>query len=178
MKTLITILSIALLVPIANIRGETLEPKSEVKGEVLEFGIIESVGAEKAVASPESAFGKAVSAPGARFIERTNQIPANLGTTFAFKFKITGVTEKDTADYKLVVIHPPFKNAKGEIERQYSAVKSWPTQDFTLTTITGYRLNHSDELIPGIWTFEIWYHSQKVVLQSFNVVRQGVNPTP
>jgi len=71
MKTLITILSIVLLVPIANIRGETLEPKSEVKGEVLEFGLIESVGAEKAVPSPESAFGKAVTAPGARFIERT-----------------------------------------------------------------------------------------------------------
>jgi len=88
------------------------------------------------------------------------------------------VTEKDTADYKLVVIHPPFKNVKGEIERQYSAVKSWPTQDFTLTTITGYRLNHSEELVPGIWTFEIWYHTQKVVSQSFNVVKQKVDPTP
>ena len=178
MKTLIIILSIALLVPIADSRGETPEPKSGTKGEVLEFGLIESVGVEKADASTESPFGKVVRAPGARFIERTNQIAANLGATFGIKFKITGVTEKDAADYKVVITHPPFKNAKGEIERQYSAVKSWPTQDYTLTTITGYRLNHPEELVPGIWTFEIWYHSQKVASQSFNVVKQKAKPTP
>lgn len=176
MKTLITIIAISLVGQIADSRGENPEPKSEVKGEVLEFGLIEPVGAEQSVASPDSPFGKVIKAPGARFIKRTDQIVAVLGVTFGISFQITGMTENNIDNYMVVITHPPFKNAKGQIERQYVAVKSRPTQNLALTSIEGYRLNHAEELAPGVWTIDIWYHDKKVVSKSFDVANQKVRP--
>ncbi len=69
------------------------------------------------VPDPARIHSQVVRAPEARFIERTNRFPANLGVTFGINIRITGVTVKNTADYKAVITHPPFKNTKGESAR-------------------------------------------------------------
>lgn len=142
-------------------------PKIVPKGQVLEFGLFELVGAQKSAANPNSPDGSERTATGARFIAQTNRVPATLGTQFGFRYKITGVTEEGTANLKTVVIHPPVKNAKGEGERRSTTEQAVPAKDGVISEVTGYSLERPEELVPGAWIFELWYHGQRVVTQSF-----------
>jgi hypothetical protein len=152
-----------------------LEPPAE--GQVLEFGLFELVGPQQRVANARTLDGEQLNAEGARFSKRIDRIPAIPGVAFGFRYKITGVTEQGTAEFKKVVTHPPIKNEKGEIERQYSTTETLSAKNGYVSEVSGYSLDRPEELVPGVWTFELWYHGQKVVSQSFTVYTP-TNKTP
>ena len=127
------------------------------------------MGAKQRTANSKTLDGEQQNAEGARFTEQTDRIPAKLGVQFGFRYKITGVTEQGTDEFKKVVTHPPIKNEKGEIERQYSTKETLTTKNGYVSEVSGYSLDRPEELVPGVWTFELWYHGQKVVSQSFTV---------
>ncbi len=52
----------------------------------------------------------------------------------------------------------PIKNEKGEVERQYSTTETLPTKNGYVSEVSGYSLDRPEELVPGVWTFELWYH--------------------
>lgn len=139
------------------------------KGRVLEYGLFELVGAEQREANAKTLDGEQQISEGARFYEQTNRVPAMPGVRFGFRFSITGVTEQDTAEFKKVVTHPPIKNEKGEVERSYSTTETLPTRNGYVSEVSGYSLDRFEELVPGFWTFELWYHGQKMVSQAFTV---------
>lgn len=148
------------------------------KGEVLEFGLFDLVGPERRDAKQNTLDGLQKVAPAARFTEQTEKIPATPGVRFGFRYKITGVTEQGSAEFKKVVTHPPIKNAKGEIERQYSTIEKLATKNGYVSEVSGYSLDTPEELVPGVWTFELWYHGQKLVSQSFTVYATNAPQTP
>ncbi len=169
MKPHVTITLLALLSLLTFARAADPAPKVTPTGQVLEFGLIELVGVQQRAANPKTLDGEQQNAEGARFTEQTNRIPATPGVQFGFRYKITGVTEQGTAEFKKVVTHPPIKNEKGEVERQYSTTETLPTKNGYVSEVSGYSLDRPEELVPGLWTFELWYHGQKVVSQTFTV---------
>ena len=169
MKPLLTTSLLALLGLLTFIRAADPAPKVNPKGQVLEFGLLELIGPQQRVANAKTLDGEQQNAEGARFTEQTDRIPATPGVLFGFRYKITGVTEQGTAEFKKVVTHPPIKNEKGEIERQYSTTETLPAKNGYVSEVSGYSLDRPEELVPGVWTFELWYHGQKVVSQTFTV---------
>jgi hypothetical protein len=147
------------------------------KGEVLEYGLYEAIGRVIIRANPRTLTGKQRGAHEIRLIKQTDRVPATLGTVFDFRFQITGILGRDYVDLlgrdyvdlQKVVKHPPIKNVKGEIETQYSVTEREPIKDGVVSGFTGYTLDHAEELIPGVWTFELWYHDHKLISQSFTV---------
>lgn len=144
-------------------------PKVAAKGEVLEFGLFELVGPQQKVANKDTLDGSERNASGARFTDQTDQILATLGVQFGFRYKILGVAEDKSAEFKIVVTHPPIKNEKGETEREYSTKEKLPVKNGYVSEVTGYSLDRHEELVPGVWTFAVFYRDQKLVSQSFTV---------
>ncbi len=146
------------------------QPSSAPKGEVLEFGIYQSVTDKTTAANPDTPNGTRTTAKKVEFTEHTDKIPGTKGTSFGIRYKITGLSEQDSVSLKKVVKHPPFKNRKGEMESEYSLELKPKVKDGTVISVEGYGLGGSNDTTPGAWTFEIWYHDQKLASQSFTVV--------
>lgn len=151
-------------------------PASSAKGKILEYGEFKLVGPQQNIANPSTLDGREQNAPGAQFSSQTDRIPATLGVQFGFRYKITGVTEINQADFKFVVTHPPIKNEKGEIEREYTVHESLTVHDGVVSETTGYSLDRPEELVPGVWTFEMWYHDHRLFSQSFAVYTPTKTP--
>lgn len=145
------------------------QPSPAPKGEVLEFGIYRGV-EKTTTANPDTPNETRTTAKKIEFVEKTDKIPGQKGTSFGIRYKITGLTEQDSVSLKKVVKHPPFKNKKGEMESEYSLELKPKVKDGTVISVEGYGLGGSNDTGPGAWTFEIWYHDQKLVSQSFTVV--------
>ena len=88
---------------------------------------------------------------------------------FGFRYKISGVIGQDSITLRKVVKHPPFKNNKGEMETEYSIPLKKTPKGGAIVAQEGYGLG-GGSLVPGKWTFEIWYEDQKLLSQSFTVV--------
>jgi Domain of unknown function (DUF3859) len=139
------------------------------QGSVIEFGIIKSLGPTERTQAPETLSGTQSAAHGPKFGEHTTRIPAKLGTSFGFWFLLTGITERESVELKKVVKHPKMKNSRGQDEVQYTTTDTRPVANGMVFAGAAYRLERPEELKPGSWTFEIFYHGKKLVSQSFTV---------
>ena len=97
-------------------------------------------------------------------------IPAQIGTTFGFRYKVIGGAHGALVELKQIVIFPP----PGLFP---SPSSKWIKQDqFVLQTRIGetgyvsYTMEDAFELVPGIWTFEIWQGDRKLATQAFKVI--------
>lgn len=156
---------------------------STAKAEIVDYGLFKLTGTQQDVANPDTLDGSERNATGAQFLQKTDKIPAKIGAQFGFRYKITGDTERGSADFKMVVSHPAIKNEKGEVETQYSTTETLPVKNGVVSEVSGYSLDRPEELVPGVWTFEIWYHGKKLASQSFTVLApdaaaKGTGNTP
>jgi hypothetical protein len=97
-------------------------------------------------------------------------LPAQIGATFGFRYRVLGKPKGAPVDLRKIVIFPP----PGIIPLRSS--HPIPQDEFTLharigeISFSSYTLEDSFELVPGPWTIEIWYGAHKLGTQSFRVV--------
>src|SRR5260370_33067152 len=97
-------------------------------------------------------------------------IPAQIGTTFGFRYKLIGKPYDAPVDLRKIVIFPPPGIVPSRSSRPIAR------DEFTLQTRIGllsyasYTLEDSFELVPGAWTIEIWYGNQKLGTQTFKLI--------
>ncbi len=101
---------------------------------------------------------------------RTETIPARLGVGFGFHYTITGAPNGAQVQIRFVnrFPDPGLKNpTTGETTHieEYSSNATVGNEMYK-----GWHFDHDYELVPGTWTFEIWYGNRKLGEQSFNVV--------
>jgi hypothetical protein len=168
MNHALRILSFALICLVAPTFAA--EPKGEIKGEVIEFGTFELAGPQLTIPNAKTLDGAERNAPAARFTRQTDKIPAQVGTQFGFRFKLTNLPAVGSVDLKTIVKHPPIKDEKGVVEREYTVTTTLPVTDGYVSEVTGYSLDRPEELVPGVWIFEHWYRGRKLVTQTFSVV--------
>ncbi|MDR3402653.1 MAG: DUF3859 domain-containing protein [Chthoniobacter sp.] len=146
------------------------EKSPQPKGEVLEFGTFELTGPVTTVTNGKTPDGREQNSPGAQFDQHTNKIPARLGIGFGFRFKLTDLPEADSVDLDTIVKHPPFKDQHGIIKREFRLTTTLGVVNHTVSEVSGYGLERPEELVPGQWTMEHWYHGRKLVSQTFQVL--------
>ena len=97
----------------------------------------------------------------------TTNIQARIGTRFGFRYKIQGAPTNAPIILTMVGKHPPIKNeTTGKIATEESyLLRSWIGKIYT-----SYSLDKESELVPGLWTFEVWHDGKKLCEQSFLVV--------
>lgn len=100
------------------------------------------------------------------FIQNTDRIPAKLDTRFGFRFVIEGSDTKDVV-LKKKVIHPPItENNKTTTSHEYDL-------EYTMgsTALTGYRFGAENLMVPGDWTFQLYYQGKMILEQKFTVYK-------
>jgi hypothetical protein len=145
----------------------SLPTRPSVTGRVTEYGIYDVFGRERVISGAPTPDGTVTLFSQYRFAQHTDRVPARIGVRFGFTYVLEGITEQ-TVDLQKVVKHPTFRNARGKIERMYS-VTYRDTRADAISSIWGYELSRSEELVPGVWVIELWYNGRKVLSRSFTV---------
>jgi hypothetical protein len=98
-------------------------------------------------------------------------IPAQIGITFGFRYKLIGKPYDAPVDLRKIVIFP----SPGLIPSP--SARPIAQDEFALHTRIGqpsyasYTLEDSFELVPGTWIIEIWHGSRKLATQQFKIVK-------
>jgi hypothetical protein len=164
LRILFGLLAAALSITVAHAQTPRVE-----RIEITEFGIYD-LKRTKTVDAPGTATGSMLETEG-KLIQKTSVIPARLGISFGFSYRIIGspangrVTLKDVN----IVPEPGLRNPKTRniIFREEVAV---------VRTMRGvhrsdYSLGQEWTLLPGTWTFQLWLGDRKLAEQVFTLVK-------
>lgn len=136
--------------------------------DIIEHGIYQTR-TTRTEASPGTASGQLQMVTDIRLVEQTETIPARMGVDFGFRYKVYGAPGA-TATLRMLTIPP----APGIHNPQTGNTTARGEYTTTVTSgdtkYKGYGFDHSWELVPGLWTFEIWEGDRKLASQSFKVV--------
>ena len=102
-------------------------------------------------------------------VQRTDHIPAIRGTRFGFRFIIKGSSQGQQIKIVRRNLVPGLRNPKtGNIfySYEYELAKNIGEE-----TYAGYSFDENWELIPGKWTFQIFYEGRKLAEKTFNVYK-------
>jgi len=99
-------------------------------------------------------------------LESTTTIPARIGISFGVRYKIVGEPDNAEVTLRKIISFPPpgLQPSRGKIVPQ-SESKVETTIGETVADL--YTLEDSFELVPGVWTVELWDGERKLLVQSF-----------
>ena len=104
-------------------------------------------------------------------IEATMAIPAKVGLEFGLRYVIVGEPAGAEVPLDFVITYP----APGLVDpaEPTPLLKSRYSRDKKIgeTVYLGYGFENDWEIVPGEWTFEIWYEGRKLASQTFRVTQ-------
>lgn len=151
---------------IAPVHAQT--PRVE-RIEITEFGIYELKRTDT-LDAPGTSTGTLLETQG-KLVQKTSIIPARLGISFGYSYRIIGspangrVTLKDVN----IVPEPGLRNPKTRniIFREEVQV----VRTFKGVHRSDYSLGEEWTLLPGKWTFQLWLGDRKLAEQIFTLVK-------
>jgi hypothetical protein len=102
----------------------------------------------------------------------TYTVPTQIGVRFGFNYIVVGEPQGAPASLHVVNIFPspglnnpasPQPKTRDEYDRVVHVGEE---------LYTGYRFDHDWEIVPGIWTFQLWYEGRMAAEQKFTIVKQ------
>jgi Domain of unknown function (DUF3859) len=111
-------------------------------------------------------------------VTETTTIQPYIGLEFGFEFQVFGKPEGQTVRLRSITLHPlpGLRNpnngqlmTRGEVNL---------TAQIGAISYRGYKFDHEWEMVPGMWTLELWDGPRKLVSQSYHVVQSGPLPQP
>jgi hypothetical protein len=146
-------------------------PQQAVSIEVLESGLYRAE-AKETIAAPGAVTGTSGVLKGKIvFYENTSRVPAMVGTSFGFRFRVLGIPAgAEVAITKITHFPPPglTNPATGRMQASDTARLRRRGGD---VTVTGYGFDNPWEAAPGEWRIELWDGDRKLVEQRYTVVR-------
>jgi hypothetical protein len=138
------------------------------KLEVIEFGVYERGPVTDVRPATANAFGR-VAINGIKHLRTTRKVPGRIGVTFGFRYRTIGKPHAAVVPAVEALLLPPG-GTKSPVGRQPF------TRDVSSTALSvggeGRALMTFDEpweIVPGIWTVQIWEGKRKLLEQSFEV---------
>jgi hypothetical protein len=133
--------------------------------EIKDFGFYD-LSVDGSVPAPEDISGSRNIVSNIRLQRQTEEIDAQLGRSFGFRFRVT-----DPALYgktlTLRTIFPPLTNPESK--------RTMVTQDRPFTGSSevlydGYRFDYDWEMAEGIWTFQVLHNGRVIAEKKFKVI--------
>jgi len=149
--------------------------------DIVEYGIYKTQ-AESFAAAPGTATGKVEEVSDIQLIEATTTVPARVGVEFGFRYKIVGQPNTGAQTGATIAGQGATTvNLKNVTLIPAPGMRNPQTKNVTVTSVffqdakVGaepvrlFRFTEPWEVVPGIWTLEIWDGDRKLVSQSFLV---------
>jgi hypothetical protein len=145
--------------------GEGQIEKIEIKESGIYSGVIREAVPEAGVAG-----GQRVKATNLNLDTSTDRVPARAGTMFGFRYQVVGQPLGQPVLLKFITrfprpgLLPPGNRGEPVTVNEYTSPRAigdifW----------RGYGFDETWELVPGVWTFEIWSGDKRLVEKSFTV---------
>ena len=115
--------------------------------------------------------GVALLSTGHRHIETTRIIPCRIGENWGFSFRFLNWPAERTVVYRSVMHHPPVRQPNGSVlTNTVIRISVKPGQAPPDAEIWGFCQGYEYELVPGIWTRNVYVDDKEVASLSFKVV--------
>lgn len=151
------------------------ESVKNIKGEVLEFGTYNALTRKADVQAPIGS-GKQ-EAPvhivkTVEFLLHTNYIVAQKGTSFGFRYKLTGLPERPVV-LNFETIHPEFTLPDGSKNSGRVLHGECEPKAGVWDSTMGFHFDDDFEMMEGDWVMSVYYNKKKLVTQTFHVRMKG-----
>ena len=136
--------------------------------DVIDAGIY-TVAIGEETADPSAPTGTIAAPITATLVEATTTIPGRLGLEFGLRYVIVGEPAGAEVPLDFVIAYPPpglVDPAEPEPLRESRYTRQKKIGE---TVYLGYGFENDWEIVPGEWTFEIWYDGAKLATRSFAV---------
>ena len=100
--------------------------------------------------------------------ESADNIPACLGLTFGFQYSLIGTPVGSPLALHSVTI-PPQDLHDPQVAKSIHTVTSDLNGMIGGEGFSAYTFDYPWELVPGVWTFQLWYGDQQILEEKFNV---------
>lgn len=138
--------------------------------EILQSGIFTAQ--KTATTAVPGATGGAISSlSGIQHVRTTDSIPGQLGIRFGFRFKIIGRPDGASVTLRYIILTPPPgirdpKSGNTIMRSEYSRERTVGQESYR-----DFGFDDAWEIVPGVWTFEIWQGDRKLTSKTFTVTR-------
>jgi hypothetical protein len=170
--SILRVLAAILALIVCGIAPACAEPPSVARADVLWAGLYEAeVGGS--IAQPDTAAGRTNELFNTRKLRATTTVEGRLGASFGLEYALIGKPAGASVPITIVVRLPkaglknPAKPERTYREQWVAAPKPIGSSNFV-----GYTFEHTWEVVPGLWIFEIWSDDQKLGEQSFCVLAE------
>lgn len=139
------------------------------KPTITEFGIYKGVKAIGIKNLPQSNTGVLTFTDSPLLIEKTNKVPAIVGTTFGYCYDIPSNDQFVTITRKL--INPPMLKPDGSTSKGYEYERTLDVKDGIAAYCTTYTLEYEWEAVIGVWKFSILLNGREIIKQEFELFK-------
>jgi hypothetical protein len=106
-----------------------------------------------------------------QLVAETNTIPAKLGTKFGFRYRIVGDSWGAPVTIKVVTLYPPAGAVSPKMGLIHTA-SLLKTARIGASNAIAYSADEPWEMVPGVWTIQLWVGSKKLAERTFNMIPQ------
>jgi Domain of unknown function (DUF3859) len=105
-----------------------------------------------------------------RFVSSATTVPARKGAHFGFEYRLLGIPRGLQAPIRHVVIFPEggVRTTTGQV---LARKDSFITATIGNLYLRGYNLDEDWEVVPGVWTLQVWFGERKLAEQSFTLTK-------
>ncbi len=140
-------------------------------GKVIEYGIYRLVKAGRLEENSTTSTGTIITKPVLEHIKRTNRIPIEKNTYFAYQYRISRLPDqtrtRPVLELKRVVKHPAMILPDGSRSNGSERIIRAKVNAGQVIALDGYAFNEDYEMVAGDWIFQIWYKEHLLVEQKF-----------
>jgi Domain of unknown function (DUF3859) len=117
--------------------------------------------------SPTGTIGAAVNW---HFVSSTEDVTGKVGTQFGIEFRIDGAPVGDSVTLHLVLAFPAqgIRNPNTG-DMMHAANIAFPNMKIGSLCVLGYGFDSAWEIVPGVWTEQIWYQDHMLAERKFTV---------
>jgi Domain of unknown function (DUF3859) len=148
------------------------EPKATVSGLTVTnagtyTGQSVSTPARAGQLSPTGTIGTAVNW---HFVSSAEEVVGKVGTQFGIEFRIDGAPVGDRVTLHLVLAFPPqgVRNPNTG-DMMHAANIAFPDIKIGALCVLGYGFDSAWEIVPGVWTEQVWYQDHMLAERKFTV---------
>jgi Domain of unknown function (DUF3859) len=104
------------------------------------------------------------------FVSKTSEVAGEVGTQFGIEFRLEGNPVGDSATLHMVLKFPPqgIRNPHTGAT-MHTADITFPNLKIGALCLLGYGFDNAWEIVPGVWTEQIWYQDRMLAERTFTV---------
>ena len=148
--------------------GGAADAQAQPRAQVYEFGTYASQGGTEIGTTRQGIVRSQTT--GIKQLEATRKVMGRIGVQFGFRYRVTGVRPGTLLPLTIVAKFPPpgvlaRDSQKPIVKDDYVDVTTAGKDDFLTWTF-----EMRSDIVPGIWSFEIWSGDAKLADENFEVI--------